>query len=311
VKIIFLGTPAFAVPTLERIQQSHHRIAAVISQPDRARSRGLRVTPTPVKQTASAFGIPVLQPEKASSPEVVQQVRLLAPDAAIVVAYGQILKREFLSAPRLGCINLHASLLPKYRGPSPIQAALLAGDRETGVSTMLLNEGMDTGDILLQRKVSIADDDTAGTLHDRLSQIGASLMVETLDGMEEETITLQPQDATQATITKKITKEETRIDWNRAPEEIHNRVRAFNPWPGSETLLEGKPLKIWRTVPAGTREDTGEPGEVLAAEGNDLVIQASGGTMRVLELQLAGGKRLRTAEFLRGHPVKPGVILGS
>jgi methionyl-tRNA formyltransferase len=311
VRIVFLGTPSFAVPTLERLAQSRHKILTVLTQPDRPRDRGLTLTPPPVKAAASALNLPIIQPDKASSPQVVEKMHSLAPDAAVVVAYGQILKRNFLFIPRYGCINLHASLLPKYRGPSPIQAAILAGDKETGVTTMLLDEKMDTGQILLQRSIEIAEEDTAGTLHDKLADIGASLMVETLDKLERGEISPKRQDDTKATLTHKITKNDAKIDWRQPAEKIYNQVRAFNPWPGCETSLDGLILKIWKSAPAGKPEKAGEPGEVLIAEGEDLIIRAEDGSIRVLELQLAGGKRMRTQEFLRGHPIQPGAILGT
>jgi methionyl-tRNA formyltransferase len=310
VNIIFLGTPAFAVPTLRRLTQSRHRIILVITQPDRPRNRGMLLTPPPIKQAASDCGIPILQPEKASSPAVVEEVQRLAPDAAVVVAYGQLLRRNFLTIPRRGCINLHASLLPKYRGSSPIQASLLAGDRETGVTTMLLNEGMDTGDILLQKAVEIGEDDTAGTLHDKLAELGASLMVETLDGLEEGKIHPEPQDESKASITRKFSRGDAKIDWNQPPARIHGQVRAFNPWPGCETSLSGAPLKIWKAAPAA-EAGSGEPGEVIVAEKGVLLVQAAGGTIRILQLQAPGGKRMSADEFLRGRPIALGSILGA
>lgn len=310
-RIVFLGTPSFAVPTLEHLEQSRHEVLAVISQPDRARGRGLVPAPPPVKIAAANLDIPVLQPQKASSPEAVERIRSLTPDAAVVVAYGQILKRNFLFAPRQGCINLHASLLPKYRGPSPIQAAILAGDCETGVTTILLDETMDTGGILLQRAVRITREDTAGTLHDILAREGASLVVETLDALERGEIVPKPQDDTKATTTHKITKEDARIDWRRPPESIYNQVRAFNPWPGCETSLGSENLKVWKAAVAEDFDDLAKPGEVLPGGDCELLVAAGGGTVRILELQLAGGKKMTVEAFLRGHRIAPGTTLGA
>ena len=303
--IVFLGAPAFAAPTLERVAQSRHKVILVITQPDRPRDRGMRTTPPPVKQKAIEFGIPLLQPEQASSPPVVEQLQRLAPDAAVVVAYGQLLRRNFLSVPRQGCINLHASLLPRHRGSSPIQAALLSGDRETGVTTMLLDEGLDTGDILLQKAIEITEDDTAATLHDKLADLGAALVVETLDGLEEGTISPRPQDPRKASMTKKISKSDAKIDWNQSSRKICNQTRAFDPWPGCETTHGGRPLKIWKAV-AEDEENVGEPGKILVAENARLLVQAGRGTVRILELQLPGGRRMTVDEFLRGHPIAPG-----
>lgn len=299
------------MPTLKSLAQSGHKVLAAITQPDRPRNRGMHLAPPPIKKTAIDLGIPVLQPQKASAPPVVEEVNRLGADAAVVVAYGQLLKPNFLSAFRYGCINLHASLLPKYRGPSPIQTTILAGDQETGVTTILLNEGMDTGDILLQRIIEITEEDTAGTLHDKLAAIGAPLVVETLDRIERREIIPQPQDEKQASVTHKITKADAKIDWNQPAKRIFNQVRAFDPWPGSETTLEGRLLKVWKVGRADDSGKEGASGEVLVAEGDKLVVRVRDGALRILELQPAGGKRMPSADFLRGHPISPGIILGS
>jgi methionyl-tRNA formyltransferase len=311
VNIIFLGTPEFAVPTLKSLAQSDHKVLVDISQPDRPRNRGMQLAPPPIKKTAINLGIPVLQPQKASAPPVVKEIDRFGADAAVVVAYGQLLKPNFLSAFRYGCINLHASLLPKYRGPSPIQAAILAGDQETGVTTMLLNEGMDTGDILLQRIIEIKEEDTAGTLHEKLAAVGAPLVVETLDRIERREIIPQPQDEKQASITHKITKADAKINWNRPAKGIFDQARAFDPWPGCETTLHGRLLKIWKVVRADGSEKQGEPGEVLVAEDDKLIVKVRDGALRIQELQPAGGKRMPSADFLRGHPISPGAVLGA
>jgi methionyl-tRNA formyltransferase len=192
--MLFFGTPEFAVPTLKRLAQTRHRMLAVVTQPDRPKGRGMKIIPSPVKTTALEYGLVVMQPEKASSAAIIEEIRKLNPDAAVVVAYGQILKRDFLDLPKRGCINLHPSLLPRYRGPTPIQSAIIAGDRMTGVTTMLLDEGMDTGDVLLQREAVIHDDDTLGTMHDKLADVGADLMVETLEALETGRLTPRKQD---------------------------------------------------------------------------------------------------------------------
>lgn len=309
-KLIFLGTPDFALPTLKALVPTDHEIVAVITQPDRARGRGMNLAPPPVKTLALESDLPVLQPENASSPQALEEIRKLEPDAAVVVAYGQILKQEFLNMPSLGCINLHPSLLPRHRGPTPIQSAILAGDRKTGVSTILLDEGTDTGDILLQREVSIYDVDTAGTLHDRLANVGADLMIETLEFMGSPDFASHPQDESKATLTRKLGKKDSVIDWNQAAEEIHTLSRAMDPWPGCQTTFQGKNLKIWKIEPMEEDTGKGKPGEVLTSGGRDLIIKAGRGAISILELQLPGKRRMTAAEFMRGNAVEDGMVFG-
>jgi len=292
------------------LAKTHHEIAAVLTQPDQPQGRGMQLAPSPVKTVAHELGLRVMQPEKASSPASLEEIRRLSPDSAVVVAYGQILKRDFLGLPPLGCINLHPSLLPRYRGPTPIQSAILAGEKTTGVTTMLLDEGMDTGPILLQREVEITDGDTAGTLHDKLADAGGDLMVETLDAMEEHSLTPRPQNDAQATITRKLEKKDGILDWSKSVESIRNLARALDPWPGCQTTYEGDILKIWRIEPYKIQAQTGTPGEVLIAEGRDLVVQAGDGAVRIAELQAPGKKRMSAEEFLRGHTITVGTTLG-
>lgn len=306
--IIFLGTPLFAAPTLTRLAHTRHQILAVLTQPDRPGGRGMELSPPPVKTAAVALGFRVLQPERASSLPILAEIRKLSPDAAVVVAYGQLLTREFLGLPRFGCINLHPSLLPRYRGASPIQSAILAGDRKTGVTTMLLDEGMDTGPILLQREVEITDEDTAGSLHDKLAEAGAELMVETLDAVEYNAVIPRPQDEAHATITKKMQKADARIEWRKPAERIRNLVRAMNPSPGCWTTLDNEMLKVWR-VEVCDYPDEGRPGQVVSAR-DELVVQAGDRALHIIELQAAGSRRMTAGEFLRGHVIKEGTILG-
>ncbi len=309
-KVIFLGTPAFAVPTLDRLARTRHEIMTVLTQPDRPAGRGMQPAPSPVKTRALELGLRLMQPDKASSPSALEEIRTMGPDAAVVVAYGQILKREFLDVPRFGCINLHPSLLPRYRGPTPIQSAILAGERVTGVTTMLLDEGTDTGDILLQREVVIADDDTAGFLHDKLAEVGAELMVETLEAVEKHSVTPRPQDEAEATMTRKLDKKDATVNWNRSAKEIFNLTRAMDPWPGCRTTFREDVLKVWKVEPCKEQPREGRPGEVLAAEGGSLIIRTGEGAVRILELQLPGGKRMTAAEFMRGHVIEAGTVLG-
>ncbi|MBI5116495.1 methionyl-tRNA formyltransferase [Candidatus Poribacteria bacterium] len=308
--ILFLGTPEFAVPTLKLLTQTRHRILAALTQPDRPKGRGMKLIPSPVKTIALEYGLLVMQPERASSAFVIEEIRNLNPDAAVVVAYGQILRRDFLDLPVRGCINLHPSLLPRYRGPTPIQSAIMAGDHITGVTTMLLDEGMDTGDILLQREVVIHDDDTLGTMHDTLAGAGADLMVETLGALEMGSATPRKQDDSKATITRKLTREDEIINWNRSPEAIHNLVRALDPWPGCATTYRGETLKVWKVGPWDEQTRGGEPGEIIMSARGLLLVRAAAGAVRLLEVQPQGGRRMSVEEYLRGHALEEGGVLG-
>ncbi len=309
--MLFLGTPVFAVPSLRALFHSRHQILAVLTQPDRPRGRRMRRSPPPVKPLANEMGLCVMQPEKPNSPSALQDIRHLSPDAAVVVAYGQILKTEFLGLPRFGCVNVHPSLLPRYRGPTPIQSAIMAGERQTGVTTMLLDEGVDSGDILLQESVEISMDDTTGSLHDKLAEKGAELVVRTLDELESGELIPSPQDEADATFTKKIEKQDTRIDWSREPREIHNHVRAMDPAPGCRTFLRGELLKIWKVKPCGTPPGAGQPGEILSTANERLLVRAGSGVIEIQEMQLSGGKKMSASEFLRGHRLGAGDRFGA
>lgn len=271
----------------------------------------MQLAPSPVKTLALELGLALMQPEKASSPSVLEDLRKLKPDASVVVAYGQMLKRGFLELFPHGSVNLHPSLLPRYRGASPIQSAIIAGDSTTGVTTFLLNEGMDAGDILLQREVEISGGDTAGSMHDKLAEVGADLLIESLDAMESRSVSPRSQDESKVTITRKLTKEHSLIDWTRPAEEIFNLTRALDPIPGSRTLFGEEFLKIWKVELLEKCATKGGAGEVLKARGSDLVVQAGDSALKILELQPAGGKRMSAEEFLRGHIVDEGTVLGS
>ncbi len=309
-KLIFLGTPVFAVPTLRALVGAGHEMAAVITQPDRPRGRGMKLAPSPVKRTAIDLGLEVMQPEAISSPPAIEEIGILEPEAAVVVAYGRILDRAFLDMPPLGCINLHPSLLPCHRGPTPIQSAILAGDRKTGVTTMVLDEGTDTGDILLRREVDIFPEDTAGDLHDRLAEMGAELIVATLDALQRGAAAPVAQDESKATVTRKLTKEDSIIDWTRPHEEICNLTRAMDPSPGCRTMLGGKDLKIWKVTPLEGYVQKAEPGVVMEARGGELIVRSGDSALKILELQPPGGRRMSAEEFLRGHEIKEGTMLG-
>jgi len=293
-RIIFMGSAELACPCLEALARSpHHEIVAVITQPDKPKGRDLKLSPPPVKVAAQKLGLPVEQPPSLKEPSAQEALRVLQPDLIVVVAYGQILPRVVLELPPRGCINVHASLLPRWRGASPIQHAILAGDRETGVTTMFLNERLDAGDIILQRSEPIRADDTSGTLHDRLAKIGADLLVETL---RLDPPPRRPQDESQATYARKLNKEDGRVDWTKPAAEIERMVRAFNPWPGAYTMAGNLLLKLWRAevVPGVNLL----PGRVL--EG--FWVGTGDGGLRVLEVQPAGGRRMDAEAFLRGHP---------
>ena len=310
-RIIFIGTPELAAASLAALLgEPTFQIIAAVTQPDRPKGRDLKHQPSPVKQSAVAAGLPVLQPEKARDESFVAQLRTLSPDLIAVTAFGQILPKTILELPRFGCLNVHTSLLPKYRGASPIQWAILKGDSETGVTIMKMDVGFDTGDILTQRATPIRDDDNAATLHDRLAQLGANLLVQTIPDYVAGKILPQPQDAERATHVGKIRKEDGRIDWQQPARTIWNRIRAFTPWPGAFTYLPGQPqpqlLKIWG---AEVLSQPGSPGEILQAEKSGIVIGCGQDALRVTTLQREGGRRMSAADFLAGHPLQPGQML--
>jgi len=308
--IVFIGTPDFAVPSLRRLAADRLEIAAVVTQPDRATGRHRnKLKAPPVKEAALELGLPVLQPPTLRDPDVVAQLRALTPEVMIVVAYGQILRQEILDIPPRGVINVHASLLPKYRGASPIAAAILGADEETGVSIMLMDAGMDTGPVLARRHATITPDDTTGSVSERLADIGAELLGETLPGWLAGRIEAQPQDNSRATVTRLIRKEDGAIDWTLPAVDVWRRVRAYNPWPGAYTALDGEQVTIWRAWPLGTA--AGEPpGTTLSmpsgvpVEGGEaaFAVQAGSGALAVLELQRSGRRRVTSAEFSRGTP---------
>lgn len=305
--LIFMGTPAFACPALNRLLQSRHRVIAVVTQPDRPQGRGREVKPSPVKELALAAGLPVYQPVSVGAPDFVDTVAKLHPDVVIVVAFGQILPESLLRIPVLGCVNVHASLLPRYRGAAPIQRAVMDGQKVTGVTTMLMDKGLDTGDILLQQARPIAADETMGEVHDSLAVMGADLLLETLEGLENGTINREAQDSSLATYAPPLTREEERIDWTRTAAAIKNHVRGMNPYPGAYTSHDNKKLKIWRVklVPGGA----GQPGETLAVDKKEgFVVQAGEGAVLVQEVQPQGKGRMAAADFARGYRVSPGLI---
>jgi methionyl-tRNA formyltransferase len=311
-RLVFCGTPAFAVPTLHALRAAGHGIELVLCQPDRPSGRGLTLTVPPVKQAALEAGIEVLQPEKIrTNAELQARLEAIRPDAIIVVAYGRLIPRWMLDLPRYGNLNLHGSLLPKYRGAAPIQWAVANGETVTGVTTMRLDEGMDTGGMLLRRELPIHPSDTAEDLFPRLAALGAPLMVETLAGLEAGEIAPQKQDDSLATSAPMLTRDDGRIDLSRAAQSIYDRWRAFQPWPGAWTTVRGKKLTLHRISPA-TIWQHGERG-YFHVEGDRLFFTPNGddGTLEIIEAQLEGKRRMAVADLLRGHGVVDGDRLGS
>jgi methionyl-tRNA formyltransferase len=309
-RLVFCGTPAFAVPTLWALRSSGHSIDLVLCQPDRPSGRGLTLTSPPVKRAALEAGLEVLQPEKIrNNAELQARLEAIQPDAIVVVAYGRLIPRWMLDLPRYGNLNLHGSLLPKYRGAAPIQWAVANGEMVTGVTTMRLDEGMDTGDMLLGCELPIGPADTAEDLFPRLAELGAPLMVETLAGLEAGSVVPQKQDNSLATLAPLLTRDDGRVDTTRTAQSIYDRWRGFQPWPGAWTMVRGKKLTLHRLMLASPTQ-RGEPG-VFRVEGDRLFFTAGdGGVLEVTDLQIEGKRRMRTADLLRGHGVVDGDRLG-
>ncbi len=308
IRTVFMGTPEFALEPFRGLLDAGFDVVSVYTQPDRPSGRGNRLTPPPVKVLAEARGIPVFQPLKLRLPEVVAGLQALAPELIVVVAFGQILPKSVLEIPRYGCINVHASLLPKYRGAAPINKALIDGEIETGITTMLMDVGLDTGDMLLKRAIPIGPLETAGELHDRLASLGRETLEETLRRLCEGTLRSEKQDAALSCYAPMLKKEDGRIDWSRSAAEIHNQVRGLDPWPGAYTGLGGEVLKVARTIPEAG--DGGTFGKVLSAGADGVRVACGSGILKLGELQLPGKKRLPAAEFLRGRPLPAGTSLG-
>ena len=306
-KLLFCGTPQFAVPALEKLIAHGHAVELVICQPDEPAGRGYQIAAPPVKELAVRSGIPVFQPAKLRDPATVEFLSKYRPDAIVVVAYGRIIPPWMIELPRLGCINLHASLLPKYRGAAPIQWAIMQGERVTGATTMKIDPGLDTGDMLLVREESIRDDDTAETLAARLSVMGADLMIETLTGLERGEIAARPQDHSQATLAPILKKEDGRIDWSMSAEKLSWRVRGLRPWPGAFTSFRGKNFHVWAAQPAVGAASAAEEHGTLTTEGSRLLAACGGETrLELLEVQVEGKKRLPARDFLNGVRLAPG-----
>ena len=310
-RVVFMGTPDFAVGTLEALLQSRHQVVAVVTQPDKPKGRGKAMQFTAVKEVAVRAEIPVLQPKKVREPEVVEEIRQFHPDVIVVVAFGQLIPKAILYMPQYGCVNVHASLLPKYRGAAPIQWAVIDGEEKSGVTTMQMDEGLDTGDMLLTEEVVLDSQETGGSLFDKLSEVGAGLLLKTLDELEAGNIhpQKQPKESTTA-YAAMLTKKMGEIDWTQSAVQIERLVRGLNPWPSAYTHLGQKTLKIWRAAVHPSMVQTKEPGTVILMDKKHFGVQTGDGMLEILELQLEGKKRMDADAFLRGYQVEDGIKLG-
>lgn len=304
-KVVYMGTPDFAVLPLESILAAGHEFLGVFTQPDKPKGRGYELTPPPVKVCALAHNLTVYQPKTLKDGEALKILQGLNPDVIVVAAYGKILPKEIINLPQYGCINIHASLLPKYRGAAPIQRCILNGETETGVTVMYMDEGLDTGDMLIKEATPIGPEETAGSLHDRLAQMGARLIVKALPLLENGTAPREKQNDSLSCYASMLDKSISKIDWNKTNRKVHNQVRGLNPWPVASTCLNGKTVKIFATK---CNDIQGQPGTVLGTD--PLTVACSKGSVEILELQLEGKKRMNAADFLRGHKITPGDRLG-
>src|SRR6266567_1277861 len=297
-RIVFIGTGEIGVPTLQALlRSSEHRLTGVVTQPDKPVGRTQQIEPPPIKRALAGTKMSILQPVRIKGREAIEEVRALRPEAIVVMAYGQILPRDLLEIPPVACLNLHASLLPRWRGAAPIQAAIAAGDPETGITVMHMDEGLDTGDILLQRRIDIRSNDTGGSLHERLANIGPDALLHALKSLVESSAPRIPQDNSLATYAPKLKREDGKIDWSEPADTIERKIRAFNPWPGAFTKLDGPNLKIFS---ASIVDLSGKPGEILGSR-KDFLIAAGERALSLDEVQLEGKRRMSATEFLRGH----------
>ena len=319
--IVFMGTPDFSVPALKALVEAGHQVIAVVTQPDKPKGRGKEVQMTPVKIQAMEYGIPVSQPAKVREASFVEVLKGLEADVYVVIAFGQILPKAVLELPKYGCINIHASLLPKYRGAAPIQWCVIDGERETGITTMMMDVGLDTGDMLEKAVIPIEEKETGGSLHDKLSMAGGDLILSTLKKLEEGTLVRTPQTDEGTCYAKMLTKSLGDIDWNQGAVSIERLIRGLNPWPSAYTMWNGKTIKIWAADVIAGREaadflsesgvpaETGTaPGTVVCSDKRGLVVSTGGGLLSIRELQMEGKKRMDTPAFLRGYPIPAGDV---
>lgn len=306
-RIVFAGTPDFSVPPLRALLASEHQVVGVYTQPDRPAGRGRKLAPSPVKEEALAATVPVFQPVSLKDADAQRELAALKPDLMVVVAYGLLLPQAVLDIPRLGCINIHASLLPRWRGAAPIQRAILAGDDATGVGIMRMEAGLDTGPVYLEKRIPIEPSDTGGSLHDKLAKLGAEALMEALPGIADGSLVAQPQDDSQTCYAKKLDKAEAEIDWSRPAGEIARQVRAFNPWPVAHTRFEDAILRIWNAAPV--KGETAGPGMVMNVGRQGIDVATGDGLLRITRLQMPGKKPVSAADFINAYPIQ-GVTLG-
>lgn len=312
-KIIFMGTPDFSVGPLEALIEAGHEILLVVTQPDKKKGRGKEVQYPPVKECALKHGIEVFQPIKIKTEDAVSKLKEYDADVFVVVAFGQLLSQEILDMPKYACINIHASLLPKYRGAAPIQRVIIDGEKETGVTTMRMDVGLDTGDMMLKEAVTIDEKETGESLHDKLSAVGSSLIVKTLDLLEKDEITYEKQDDSLSCYAKMLNKELGHIDWNKSAVEIGRLIRGLNSWPSAYTSFQGKNLKLWEADVRNQEDDASQsatPGMVVGVTKEEIVVACGSGVLVLKELQLEGKKRMTTKEFLLGRSMEIGTVLG-
>ena len=309
-RVIFMGTPEFAVGTLEHLVEAKHEVIAVVTQPDKLKGRGKTMQFTPVKEKALEYNIPVYQPVKVRDEEFLEVVRELNPDVIVVVAFGQILPKALLDIPKYGCVNVHGSLLPKYRGAAPIEWAIIDGENETGITTMLMDVGLDTGDMLLKATTEITSEDTGGSLRERMAEIGANLLIETLAGLENGTIIPEKQDDSKSNYAKMLTKTLGNMDFTKSACELERLIRGLNPWPSAYTKLDGKTLKVWVADVYNENKDVA-PGTITGITKNTIEVQTGDGILALKEIQLEGKKRMTVDAFLRGYTLEVGTVLAS
>lgn len=306
-----MGTPDFSVGILKALVQAGYEVVLAVTQPDKPKGRGGKMQYPPVKEKALEYQIPVFQPKRVRNPECIEELRKYPADIMVVVAFGQILPKEILEMTPYGCVNVHASLLPKYRGAAPIQWAVINGEKVSGVTTMQMDEGIDTGDMLLKTEVVLDEKETGGSLHDKLSAAGAELCVRTLKALEEGTVTPEVQKESTTEYARMLEKSIGRIDWNQSADAIERLIRGLDPWPSAFTDWEGKVMKIWEAQVVKGPETAEIPGTVTAVEKDGFLVQTGQGALKVLALQIPGKKRMEAGAFLRGYPMNPGMVLGN
>lgn len=309
-RVVFMGTPDFAVPTLQALAQAGHEVSAVVTQPDRPRGRGKKEAAPPVKTAAEALHIPVFQPHRVKDPEFIEVLKRLAPDIIVVAAYGRILPPVILNLPGHGCVNVHASLLPKYRGAAPLHWAVINGERETGITIMRMDEGMDTGDIYLKESIPIREEDNVGSVHNNLAALGARLLLQALDRAGKGVLVSTPQTG-EPSYAPMLKAEDEIVLWEKPARQLFNQIRGMDPWPGARTTLLGRVLKLWRAAVVDEDSQGAAPGLVLATGREGITVAAGKGLLLLKELQPQGGRRMNAADFVRGNPLPDGTVLGA